>query len=161
MWTRRFVERVLGTSQFGAKCDFPENPICAVRMALKRLQTALPSRHECFSEFVFIGHGQKQNKTQKSNQLANGKIGCPALKHEHASCVTVIVQKHHPGWRGTQVPLAQLAPCVSVRADKPDVHHVSGASLNFSKRCCLLSAQLVAVRQPWRASLTRKVFRSV
>lgn len=38
---------------------------------------------------------------------------------------------------------------------------VSGASLNFSKRCCLLSAQLVALRQPWRASLTRKIFRSV
>lgn len=38
---------------------------------------------------------------------------------------------------------------------------VSGASLNFSKRCCLLSAQLVALHQPWRASLTLKVFRSV
>lgn len=63
-------------------------------MALKRLQTALPSRHECFSEFVFIGHGQKK---KNNNRRAKEKIGCPALKHEHASRVTVIAQKHHPG----------------------------------------------------------------
>lgn len=72
--------------------------------------------------FQWICFHWARTKKKNNNRRAKGKIGCPALKHEHASRVTVIAQKHHPGWRDTRVPLAQLALCVSVRADKPDVH---------------------------------------